>query len=193
MNIKEIIYRTRLRLKRHSLYEHILGFLLSRKFTRAKILVVSGGKPFPKVINQGGELYAENCQFYSGVRLEIGKNGKLIIKNGTYLNRNTLIVANKFVEIGKDCKISWDVIIMDTDLHPLPGQTETIDKPVIIGDNVWIGCRAIILKGVKIGNGAIIAAGSVITKDIPEYSIAAGVPAKVISVYKNSMENANVR
>ncbi|RCK77759.1 MAG: Acetyltransferase [Ignavibacteriae bacterium] len=156
-------------------------------------MVVSGGKPFPKVINQGGELYAENCQFYSGVRLEIGKNGKLIIKNGTYLNRNTLIVANKFVEIGKDCKISWDVIIMDTDLHPLPGQTETIDKPVIIGDNVWIGCRAIILKGVKIGNGAIIAAGSVITKDIPEYSIAAGVPAKVISVYKNSMENANVR
>lgn len=189
MNINELINRARLRLKKYSIYEHILGFLLSRKFTSSKILVVSGGKPYPKIINEGGELHAENCQFYSGVRLEIGKNGKLIIKNGTYLNRNTLIIANKLVEIGRDCKISWDVIIMDTDLHPLPGEKELNDKPVIIGDNVWIGCRVIILKGVKIGTGAIIAAGSVVTKDIPEYSIAAGVPAKVISNYKAKLES----
>ncbi len=192
MNISDLIYRVRLRLKKFSIFEHILGLIFARKFTKAKILVVSGGRPYPKVINQGGELYAENCQFYSGVRLEIGKNGKLIIKNGTYLNRNTLIVANKLVEIGSDCKISWDVIIMDTDLHPLPGKTETIDRPVVIGNNVWIGCRAIILKGVKIGNGAIIAAGSVVTKDIPENSIAAGVPAKVISYYSNVKENIDV-
>lgn len=184
MKLSEFIYRTKLRLQKYSIYEHILGYIFSRKFTHSKILVVSGGKPYPKVINQGGELYAENCQFYSGVRLEVGKNGKLIIKNGTYINRNTLIIANKLVEIGKDCKISWDVIIMDSDLHPMPGETQLNDKPVIIGNNVWIGCRAIILKGVNIGDGAIIAAGSVVTKDIPEYSIAAGVPAKVISNYR---------
>lgn len=186
MNLKDYLHRAQLRFKKYTIFEHFLGFIFSRKFTKAKILVVSGGKPFPKVINKGGELYAENCQFYSGVRLEVGKNGKLIIKNGTYLNRNTLIIAHKLVEIGRDCKISWDVIIMDSDLHPLPGEKNIIEKPIFIGDNVWIGCRVIILKGVKIGNNAVIAAGSVVTKDVPENSIVAGVPARII--YPKSKE-----
>lgn len=56
----------------------------------------------------------------------------------------------------------------------------TFKGPIEIGNDVWIGARSVILSGVKIGNGAIIAANSVVTKDIPEYAIAAGVPAKVI-------------
>ncbi len=184
MRISEYIRLTRLRLQRHSIMEHIKGLWLRRKFTRAKILVVSGGAPFPKIINEGGKIFAENCQFYAGVRFEIGKDACIKIGNGTYLNRNTLIVAQKQVEIGKDCKISWDVIIMDSDLHPLPGETRVDSKPVIIMDNVWIGCRVIVLKGVTIGSGAIIAAGAVVTKDVPENSIAAGVPARIIASYK---------
>ena len=53
-------------------------------------------------------------------------------------------------------------------------------KPIEIGDHVWIGLRAIILKGVKIGNGSVIAAGAVVTRDVPPYSLVAGVPARVI-------------
>ncbi len=181
MKIFEYIKRTGLRLRRHTIIEHIKGFWFSRKFTKAKILVVSGGFPFPKLINDGGKIYAENCQFYSGVRLEVGKNAFIKIGNGTYLNRNTVIVAKERVEIGKDCKIAWDVVIIDSDLHPLPGETKVDTKPVIIMDNVWIGCRVIVLKGVTIGSGAIIAAGAVVTKDVPENSIAAGVPARIIS------------
>lgn len=184
MIISEYIRLIRLRLQRHGIIEHIKGLWLSRKFTMAKILVVSGGPPFPKIINEGGKIFAENCQFYSGVRLEVGKNAFIKIGNGTYLNRNTVIVSQKQVEIGNDCKIAWDVVIMDTDLHPLPGETQIDPKPVVIKDNVWIGCRAIVLKGVTIGSGAIIAAGAVVTKDIPDYSIAAGVPARIISYYK---------
>ena len=71
---------------------------------------------------------------------------------------------------------------MDSDLHPVDANDQPIESsPVIIEDNVWIGCRSIILKGVKIGRRSVIAAGSIVTKDIPPNSIAAGVPARVIS------------
>jgi acetyltransferase-like isoleucine patch superfamily enzyme len=175
-----ILSRVKLRLHRHSLLEHIKGLWFSRKLSTHGIIVVTGSGSFPKVINRGGTIHAGHCQFYEGVRLEIGKGASLSIGNGSYLNRNTLVVAETKVEIGNSCKIAWDVVIMDSDLHPIEGKTLE-NKPVIIEDNVWIGCRSIILKGVRIGKGAIIAAGSVVTKDIPAYAIAAGVPARVIA------------
>ena len=61
-------------------------------------------------------------------------------------------------------------------------------KPVVIGDDVWLGRRAIILPGVCIGNGSIIGAGAVVTKDIPPFSVAVGVPAKVIKDRKQYSE-----
>ncbi|MFU8861991.1 MAG: acyltransferase [Cyclonatronaceae bacterium] len=135
----------------------------------------------PKVIHKGGKLIAGNCQFYSGVRLEIGPKAILSIGNGSYLNRNTLIVCEDRVEIGKNCKIAWDVIIMDSDLHPINDTSPIINKPVRIEDGVWIGCRSIILKGVTIGEGAVIAAGSVVTKNIPPRTVYGGSPAKLIA------------
>lgn len=63
---------------------------------------------------------------------------------------------------------------------PMRLQGDSVSKPVVIGDDVWIGARSIILKGVHIGKGAVIAAGAVVTKDVPEYAIVGGVPAKVI-------------
>jgi acetyltransferase-like isoleucine patch superfamily enzyme len=172
--------RIKRRLKKHSFFEHLLGFWLSRKFTRSGILVVKESFPLPKVLNKGGSLYAENCQFYSGVRIEIGKDGTVSIGNGTYINRNTLLVCESEINIGANCKISWDVTIMDSDLHPLNSK-ETINKPVYIKDKAWIGCRCIILKGVTIGEGSVIAAGSIVTKDVPPYTIYAGNPAKFLA------------
>jgi acetyltransferase-like isoleucine patch superfamily enzyme len=101
------------------------------------------------------------------------------IGNGTYLNRGTELVAARQITIGRDCKIARDVIVMDTDQHALPNG-ELIAKPVRIEDRVWIGARAIILKGVTIGHDAVIGAGSVVTHDIPAHSIAAGAPARVL-------------
>lgn len=175
--------RTKRRLKKHSLFEHLLGLWLSRKFTQSGILIVKESFPLPKIINKGGSLLAENCQFYSGVRIEIGKTGTVSIGNGTYINRNTLLVCESNIKIGANCKISWDVTIMDSDLHPLNSE-ETIHKPVNIEDKVWIGCRCIILKGVTIGEGAVIAAGSIVTKNVPPYTIFGGNPAKFITNVK---------
>jgi acetyltransferase-like isoleucine patch superfamily enzyme len=183
MKPSEYIVRVRKRLKRHSVWAHIKGLWFARKFTRAGIIVVSGGLPIPKIINEGGEIYAENCQFYSGVRLEVGDNAILRIGNGTYINRNTVVVANKLVDIGRNCRISWDVVIMDSDLHPIPGQ-DMEDKPIIIEDDVWIGCRSILLKGIRVCTGAVIAAGAVVTKDVPPFTIVGGVPARVLHELK---------
>lgn len=167
------------RIKKYPFKEYLAGFLFSRKFDQSGVLVFSDGRPYPKVIHKGGMLITGHCQFYSGVRLEIGKKGLLQIGNGTYLNRNTLVVCEKEIVIGKDCKIAWDVVIMDSDLHPI-NSAPVIDKPVHIGDKVWIGCRSIILKGVTIGPGAVVAAGSVVTKNIPAHTLWGGVPARYI-------------
>lgn len=181
MNIQRIVTR----LKTYPIKDQLAGFLLSGKFNRKGLIVYTGGRPYPKIIHKGGVLVAGNCEFYSGVRLEVGEKGRLEIGNGTYLNRNTLIVCEKRVDIGKNCRIAWDVIIMDSDLHPTHSKP-MIDKSVFIGDEVWIGCRSIILKGVKIGEGAIIAAGSVVTKNIPPYTMWGGAPAKLINDVKTS-------
>jgi len=175
--------KIRLRLRRHSLIDHLRGLLFSRHFTSSGIIVVSGGRPSPRVINRGGSLIAENCQFYSGVRLELDAGATLRIGNGTYLNRNTAVIATRSVTIGRDCKIAWDVNIMDSDFHPLPGKPLE-SRPVVIEDDVWIGCRAISLKGVHIGRGAIVAAGAVVTKDVPANSLVGGVPAKMVTQFQ---------
>src|SRR3989304_3219642 len=96
------------RLRKHSIAEHLLGLWIGRRLTRSGITVASGGFPLLKVINHGGTIEAENCQFFSGTRLEVGPNARLRIGKGTYINRNTLVIANNPVEIGEGCKISWD-------------------------------------------------------------------------------------
>lgn len=185
MNNSELYEKIKKRFRKHSVKEYIRGIWFARSMTTHGIIVVTGGRPAPRIFNGGGEIHVESCQFYEGVRLEVGKNAVLKVGNGTYLNRNTLVVAQERVEIGKMCRIAWDVVIMDSDLHPIAGRALE-NKPVVIGDDVWIGCRCIILKGVEIGHGAIIAAGSVVTKSIPPGTIAAGVPARVISQHTGS-------
>ena len=180
MNYRNYLNKIISRLHKYSIGQYVAGLWFSKKFNSNGHLVVSGGWPMPKVIHKGGELVAGNCQFYSGVRLEIGPRATLLIGNGTYLNRNTLVVCEDRVEIGENCKIAWDVIIMDSDLHPID-ETPIVNKPVYIEDNVWIGCRSIILKGVTIGYGAVIAAGSVVTKNIPPRTVYGGSPAKLIA------------
>jgi acetyltransferase-like isoleucine patch superfamily enzyme len=170
--------RVRRRLQRAGLVAHLLGLWLRRKFQRAGIVVVVGGLPFPEVRNQG-HIEVENCAFYPGVRLECWEGARIRIGNGTYLNRGTEIVAARSVTIGSDCKIARDVIIMDTDQHALPDE-ELVASSVTIEDRVWIGARAIILKGVTVGHDAVIGAGSVVTRSVPPHTVVGGVPARVL-------------
>jgi acetyltransferase-like isoleucine patch superfamily enzyme len=149
------------------------------RFQRAGWLTVLGGWPFPTVENHGGRIEIGNCGLFTGVRFECWAGATIRVGDGTYLNRGAEIVAARSVIIGRDCKIARDVIIMDTDQHELPGQGLLV-APVVIEDRVWIGARAIVLKGVTIGHDAIVAAGAVVTRDVPPRTVVAGVPARAV-------------
>jgi acetyltransferase-like isoleucine patch superfamily enzyme len=116
---------------------------------------------------------------YYGGDIICFKNSKLTLGSG-FFNSNVKLRCTNSITIGNNVAISHDVTIMDSDAHNIDYEGYQMTKPVIIGDNVWIGSRAMILKGVKVGDGAIIAAGAIVTKDVPANSIVAGSPAKVI-------------
>jgi acetyltransferase-like isoleucine patch superfamily enzyme len=168
-------------LGRYPLTSRLWGWWLSRKFTRAGWLACAPGFPKPRVRNLGGAIEAGNCLFYPGVRLEVGAKARLSIGTGTYLNRDSEVIAWKEVSIGRDCMIGWDVLIMDTDQHPIPGRGLD-NRPVRIGDRVWIGARATVLKGVTIGDDAVIGAGAIVTHDVPAGAVAAGPAAQILRV-----------
>jgi acetyltransferase-like isoleucine patch superfamily enzyme len=86
------------------------------------------------------------------------------------------------IDIGRNCAISWDCEILDTDIHTVVLKDGTCSgpSPVVIEDNVWLGTRSIVLKGVRIGEGAVIGAGSVVTQDIPPHCLAVGNPARPV-------------
>lgn len=110
---------------------------------------------------------------------------KLVIGKKTYINRFTTLDAHSDLQIGDSCMIGPYCYITDADHEKIKGIS--ISKQPMkasylhIGDEVWIGSHVVILPGVTIGKGAIIGAGSVVTSDIPEDTIAYGVPAKVQS------------
>lgn len=116
----------------------------------------------------------------SGCKIYV--NGNFEIGNNTLINPNTFILANYSVKIGQGCAISWNCQIMDDDVHQISvdGKPKPTLAAIEIGDKVWIGSHCIIMKGVTIGNGAVIAAGSVVTKSIPPGCLAGGAPAEVL-------------
>jgi acetyltransferase-like isoleucine patch superfamily enzyme len=95
-----------------------------------------------------------------------------------FFNCGSEIICSQSITIGDTCMFGPQVAIRDDDEHYIGNGERT--APVSIGDNVWVGTRAIILKGVTIGDGAVIAAGSVVAKDVPAHSMVGGVPARVI-------------
>ena len=112
------------------------------------------------------------------------KSNKLVIRNGTYINRYTMIDAHEQVEIGRNCMIGPHCYITDANHGIAPGAAVKDHpmqiKPVAIEDDVWLGAGVIVLAGVRLGRGAIIAAGAVVTKDVPANAVFAGVPARAI-------------
>lgn len=155
------------------------GYLLRRRLPGAGLVLALPGGPLPVIRNLGGELHVEGASFEPGIRIEVHRGAVLAIGKGTYLNRNVQIIAAESVRIGRGVKIGWDVVILDTDLHGHSGRPPET-RPVVIEDDVWIGCRALILKGVRIGEGAIVAAGAIVTKDVPPMAVVASPRAEVI-------------
>ena len=111
-----------------------------------------------------------------------GRHGRVTIGDNVLISPGTQIISSIGIEIGSNTMMASGVYISDSDWHDTYDRTAEHDKyaPVHIGENAWLGVRAIIGKGVTIGENSIIGAGAVVTRDVPPNSIAAGNPARVV-------------
>jgi maltose O-acetyltransferase len=142
------------------------------------------GRP---VIRRGGEVIIHDrvLMLSNVARLEIGAEpgGRLEIGERTFINYGVSVFATKSITIGPRCQIGPYSVILDNAWHQLSPEhrmDRPDSQPVVIGENVWLASRVVVLPGVTIGDGSVIAAGAVVTTDIPPRSFAAGVPARVI-------------
>jgi maltose O-acetyltransferase len=158
----------------------ILSFI--RQICKKYFLLTQGvtvrGIPHMSQVNFQG-----NALLESGSRLAGDPNGPITIENGVYINANGHFRGE--IKIGANTIIGPKVVIWAQN-HIVTKATELIKNqghqksPVTIGKDVWIGASAVILPGITIGDGAVIGAGSVVTKDVSPYTIVAGNPAKMI-------------
>jgi len=127
------------------------------------------------------------------IQLSAGPDATVSIGDGTFVNNGTVVSARSAVTIGRRCQIAPGVILMDSDFHDPSDLTRSGEcRPIVVGDNVWLATRAMVLKGVTVGQGAVVAAGAVVTKDVPPYTLVAGVPARAIRILR-APESRRVR
>ena len=114
--------------------------------------------------------------------VEIGADagGELTIGERVFINQGATVVASLSITIGDDARIGDYVAIYDTDHHPVEQNAAVRRAPVKIGRNVWLARGAVVLPGVTIGDHSVVAAGAVVTEDVPERTLVAGNPARVL-------------
>lgn len=135
----------------------------------------------PVVRLAGSLTIGDGCTFLGGARrsfLDVHSGGRLSFGAGTFVNSGVDIRSQLSVTIGSGCLIGDEVVIQDTDFHEVDEGGSARIGAVVIGDNVWIARRAIILPGVTIGDHAVVAAGAIVAKDVAPKTLVAGVPAR---------------
>lgn len=123
-------------------------------------------------------LESNGFSFMYGADIILFKGAHLVLGKNSFINSDCKIRCHDEIIIGDDCAISHDFTVMDSDAHELNGSRNT--RPVHIGNHVWIGTRVTILSGVSVGEGSVIAAGALVTEDVPAGVLVGGVPAKVL-------------
>lgn len=141
-------------------------------------------RALPCIENEGNLMIGDHFHLWSYLsrsQLAVGPSGLLKIGNHVFINVGTTISACSQVLIGNHVQVGVGVTIYDSDFHGLERRDyPEPPSPVTIEDDVWIATRAIILKGVTVGKGSVVAAGSVVTRSVPPYTLVGGVPARVI-------------
>lgn len=162
------------------LKDHLYAKFLLRNAHLGRWVTVKGS---PKVKIQGKAIFHDYVAIWSSI-----EKSKILVRPGAYLevgahtriNGAHLGVRQKLV-IGKNVRIAPYSLLLDSDYHDLRNrQNDGRTGAIIIEDDVWIATRSLILKNVRIGKGAVVAAGSVVTKDVAPYTVVGGSPARFI-------------
>jgi acetyltransferase-like isoleucine patch superfamily enzyme len=142
----------------------------------------------PLIMGNGRIEVGDDAHIGSPCTWDVGPDAELIIGDRVSLNYRGVISVRRSVRIGDDTLVAGEVAIFDNTNHPVSparrlargAPTDAEIGPVVIGRNAWIGLRCTIMRGVTIGDNAVVAAGSVVTKSVPPNTIVAGNPAVVI-------------
>lgn len=130
-------------------------------------------------------LQVDAFDVYAGSRITVNQGAMLSLGSG-YMNHDCVVDCFDSISIGHHVVISERVVLRDSDNHTIQDAGDTASDspaktaPIVVGDHVWMGMNVTVLKGVTIGEGAIVAAGSVVNNDVPPHCLVGGVPARVI-------------
>lgn len=130
-----------------------------------------------------------------GTKLSVGKNATLTLGKDLTISGDTELYCHHGMSIGEDCTISWGCLLMDTDFHPIFDNVTNVvingASPLILGQHVWIGCRAVVLKGVSIPANTIVAADSLISHSHNEENCVIGGRGNSVQVLRRNVRWEN--
>lgn len=136
-----------------------------------------------KIRNKGRLEVGNKVRIWSTIhpcQIHVEEQGRLTVGDGCYIN-GAFIAVSKEVRIGKNCFLGPMAHVQDSPFFGLGAEEAAAHaRPVIIEDDVWLAARCTIMEGVRIGRGAVVAVGAIVTGDVPPYCVVAGVPAKII-------------
>jgi len=134
-------------------------------------------------VSSGGSLEIRDCRLGKGVTITVASGARMVI-NADYIGQYCTLVARDSISIGAGTKIAELAVLRDADHdHSVPLRAMRFNSSrITVGDDVWIGAGCTVLKGVDLGNGSTIGAGSVVTKNVPASTVVVGVPAREVSV-----------
>jgi acetyltransferase-like isoleucine patch superfamily enzyme len=132
-----------------------------------------------RIVNAANVRIGRGCLFQDSIYVRAGATGHVDIGDGSAINSFCQLYGHGGITIGKDTQIGPGTIVTTTG-HDYEGDLAESFRPVRIGRRVWIGANVTVIGGVTIGDGAVIGAGAVVIRDVPPYSLAVGVPARVV-------------
>jgi acetyltransferase-like isoleucine patch superfamily enzyme len=156
-------------------------FLRNVDHVGARVRTVGGP---PRIVNFGFMSIGDDTRIVSHVvKVELctGEGARLTIGIGTHINYGVSVGATRSVQIGNRVRLGPYCRIVDSDFHDVYNRAlPAVPRPVVIEDDAWIGMHAVILPGVRVGKASIVGTGSVVTKDVPDYTVVGGIPARVL-------------
>lgn len=183
-------------------YKRLIDFIKRHRYVIGKNSVLYWGSEIVNIYGDKNRIIIGENTHIRGQLMTFAHGGFIKIGNYCFVGKNTNIWSAKKIIIGNRVLIAHNVNIFDSDTHPIdsrsrhrhfveivkkghPKEIELNEQEVVIGDDVWIGASSIVLKGVNIGKGAVVGAGSVVTKDVKPYTVVAGNPTRIIKEINN--------